>query len=260
MSKYHKLSQQPLKLTLVEVKFSTIARMDKYIPDIQDELRHDYPIFQELEERSINVSNDNVTIESPKRWVFIDKAKTCCVELNANRVVFVTSDYDRFDGFLNKVHNILNIINKIINPGLFSRVGLRFCDCVKSLNNQDSDLLELVHPSLIIHDTFNQLGMKALQRQENIIKTQHGFLAIRTKNGVFSENLPDDLINGVITVLPDDQPTLRLMLDFDHFWQDENNQKDFNIDGILTLMSELHESSREAFWMLTTEKAKQVWL
>ena len=47
------LSNGPLTAVLIQIKFSTIVQIAKYIPDIQDSLRKKYPLYDVLQGENI---------------------------------------------------------------------------------------------------------------------------------------------------------------------------------------------------------------
>ena len=54
----------------------------------------------------------------------------------------------------------------------------------------------------------------------------------------------------------------RLLLDIDHVWdsqEEESEPQDFDKNVILTKLSNMHKISRQAFWNVTTEAAKEAW-
>ena len=54
----------------------------------------------------------------------------------------------------------------------------------------------------------------------------------------------------------------RLLLDIDHVWdaqEEESGPLDFDKNVILTKLSNMHKISRQAFWNVTTEEAKEAW-
>ncbi|WP_278183645.1 TIGR04255 family protein [Vibrio misgurnus] len=261
MSDYKKLNNHPLELVLVEVRYSPILNVKKYIPELHDQLRGDFPNFNTVVDKTVNFNNDQVDFSNIERWLFTSKDGQRVVDIDQNRVVYATTKYDRFDGFQADVQQIVEVLKNIVNPSIYTRVGLRYCDNIPSLDGGDTGLSELVVPQLLFDDTFSNIGQKGFKRQEYLIATGTTHLVIRTVQTVTPNVLPEDLISIGLKVKADETAKLRLLLDFDHFWQDPNNPKDFEVDNILETLSGLHEASREAFWNATTPYARdEIWL
>ncbi|MCE9967617.1 TIGR04255 family protein [Aeromonas salmonicida] len=260
MSDYKKLNNHPLELVLVEVRYSPILNVKKYIPELHDQLRGEFPNFNAVVDKAVNVSLDQVDFSDIERWQFSSKDSQRVVDIDQNRVVYATTKYDRFDGFEKEVKHIVEVLKKVINPAIYTRVGLRYCDNIVSPDGGDAGLSKLVAPELLFDDTFSDIGQKGFKRQEYLIATGETHLMIRTFQVVTPQVLPDDLSSIGLNIKVDESPKLRIILDFDHFWQDQNNPMDFEVDNILQTLGGLHEASRAAFWDATTPYARnEVW-
>lgn len=260
MSDYRKLNQQPLVLVLMEIQYSPILMLAKYIPDLHDRLRHLYPNVIPTKDRAVKVNNDGIEVAEIERWVFTSKQGNCIVDIDQNRIVFATTQYDRFGGFEEQVREIILVLKEIVNPSFFTRVGLRYCDNVVSINNNEAELAQMLKPQFLFDNSLSKLGGKGLKRQEILIPTGETHLLIRTMQSITNAIVPDDLKVLGLKLPIDESPKLRVMLDFDHFWQDTNQPKDFEVEGVIETLESLHELSRKAFWEVTTEYARDnIW-
>ena len=261
MSDYKKLSNHPLELVLVEIRYSPILNLKKYIPELHDQLRREFPNFNTVVDKAVNVNNDQVEFSNIERWLFASKDSQRVVDIDQNRIVYATTQYDRFDGFEVDVKRILDVLKSVVNPTIYTRVGLRYCDNIMSPDGEESSLSKLVNPQLLFDDTFSSIGKKGFKRQEYLIVTENTHLVIRTVQAVTLQVLPDDLASIGLNIKIDEIPKLRLLLDFDHFWQDVNNPMDFEIANIIDTLGSLHDASRKAFWNATTPYARnEIWL
>lgn len=264
MSTFRKLAKHPLMCVLVEVRFSTVLNLETYIPKIQDLLRKDYPLFVTDSEQNINVTPSGIDIQNSNKWIFSSKDKTCSLQVTPERLVFLTKKYDRFDDFANRTHRLVAAIEDVVSPSLYSRLGLRYCDCIKTPNdtNSDDDLRRLFNTeSYFFPPALTKLGASHSQRTESALKTDHGILVVRSLLNFSNLTVLDELgRQNYVELKTDDKPSVRVILDFDHFWQDEENQKDFNANEIVSQLHNLHETSRQAFWDLTSDYAKEtIW-
>ncbi|WBA14802.1 TIGR04255 family protein [Salinivibrio proteolyticus] len=261
MSDYKKLKNQPLELVLVEVRYSPILNVKKYIPELHDNLRGEFPNFDAIVDKAVNINNDQVDFSNIERWLFTSRDGQRVIDIDQNRVVYATTEYDRFDGFQADVRQIVEVLKNIVNPSIYTRVGLRYCDNIVSPDGSEDGLSKLVVSELLFDNTFSDIGNKGFKRQEYLISTGTTYLVIRTVQRVTPNVLPEDLASIGLKVKVDETAKLRLLLDFDHFWQDSNNPRDFEVDNILETLSGLHEASRKAFWSATTQYARdEIWL
>jgi uncharacterized protein (TIGR04255 family) len=255
MPDYRKLENQPLVLALVEVRFSPIFGIEKYIPDLQDKLRGAYPHVESSLSQSIEINEQGVNLSNVNRWAFASKDHSSAVDISYNRIVFFTTRYPRFEGFAEQVKQLLDILNDIAKPSLCSRIGLRYCDVIKTA--QDETLGQLVSPGFLLPDCLSQSGPIAQHLTETVIETNGiSHLVVRSLQAVTNNVTPPDIQQVPVKITHDDEASNRLILDFDHFWQNEDEQKDFCPNEIIQMLSQLHIDSRKAFWNVTTDYAR----
>lgn len=263
MKEFKKLKNHPLVCVLVEVRFSSVLNLEQYIPQIQDKVRHDYPLFDRDSEQAVNVAHSGISVETVHKYVFSTKDKMSHVLLSPDRLVFVTKDYDRFEGFADRCKMLLSVLSETINPALYSRLGLRFSDCIKSpVADSDEGLVEMFDTqSVFFTPELASLGLKASHKSETAIQVDDSMLVVRSVTGRTNMVVFEELMHQkFIEIKPDTETSVRVILDFDHFWQDDENQKDFNVDSIVSSLHKLHETSRQAFWNITSEYAREnVW-
>lgn len=252
--KYKKLSKQPLKLVIAEFKFSPVLQIQKSIPDVQEAFRQEYPIFDRKIDNIFQVTN-SVEVTNIERWSFISKNKKQAIELSQERMVYFSSEYERFDGFSISCEKALNTLADIIKPSLIERIGLRYSDLV--LINGDEKMADLVDAHFISLKEISSLGSASHQKTELLIKTDQGHLAIRTLYGIHDWSYLVDLQNRLpISIHMENIVSERIVLDFDHFWDSGDSSSNFDTTNILQILGNLHETAREAFWRVTTDYAR----
>jgi len=263
MSDFKKLPNHPLVCVLLEVRFSSILNLEKYIPEVQDQVRKKYPLFKKEAEQILNVTASGVDVNMIDKYIFTGKDKTSSFQLSPDRIIFLTTEYNRFDDFSENCKELLNIISDVISPTLYSRLGLRYSDCVKTINeNNEKDLVSLFDTKeVFFNEKLATLGAKSAHRTETSLQTQYGTLVFRSLLGFTNMTAFDDLMRqNSVVINPDENPSLRTLLDFDHFWEDNEKQKDFVVEEIIASLSNLHEISRQAFWNVTSKHARgNVW-
>lgn len=264
--KYYKLTNQPLIFVLAEFRFTEIMNIQNYVDEIQDKLRQDYPYFNKGSTQEVNINKDGLNVTTTPQWAFISKNKANAIMLDHKRLVFVTSDYQRFEKFRNSCKEALNILIECANPALLTRLGLRYTDLIISENQ--INVTEYVHPNFLENPCLSSIGAFLHQMNESTIKTDEGLMMIRSMHGNNSISTWHDIDALPVEIKIHEEPSERILLDFDHVWQSNNELNtrnvsdkplDFNLAIILEKLERMHGLSRKAFWDSTTEKAKEIW-
>lgn len=255
MTEYRKLEKQPLVLTLAEFRFSTVLEIQSYIPPVQEKLRKQYPLTTQTTEPLIHITGPNIEVAMKNRWQFVAADRKSAVTLDQDRLVYVTTAYDRFEGFAAACHHALDPLISIVEPDLLLRVGLRYCDLIKI--NDGEALEDYVDPCFGFPRVADTLGTPEQQRDEIAVRTGNGQLLIRSLYGI--NNLPcsPDLQGIPILPNPDREASRRILLDFDHIWNHGDAPVAFSAEKIDHLLGGLHETARAAFWQVTTDTAKE---
>ena len=144
---------------------------------------------------------------------------------------------------------------KIVEPSLILRIGLRYSDLI--VIGKKEKISDYVDPHFSFPDCVNNLGESKHQLCEVFLKTQLGILFIRTLYGHHNLSYPPDIQELPIIINEDKSPNVRMILDFDHFWQPTTDVTvSFEVNDILSKLEDLHDTTREAFWKITTEHAR----
>ncbi len=258
MDDYKKLNNQPLRFVLAEFRFSTVMDIQSYIPKLQEALRKQYPIPDKKSEQAIHVQPGWIEVSAIDRWSFVSANKKSAVYINQDRLIYYTSEYPRFEGFSSACKHALDTLSKIIEPSLILRIGLRYGDLVKIEESEKAT--DLVNQYFTFPDCVSELGIAQHQRSETFIATELGGLAIRTLYGVHNLTCLSDIQELPVTIESDETPSERIVLDFDHFWEPKDESIAFETNEILNKLESLHETSRAAFWKVTTDYARnQKW-
>ena len=126
MTTYQKLSKQPLAFVLAEFRFSPVLEMEKYIPELQDKLRQSFPLMKTQQSQEFQLSPNGFEINTAPEWILQSKNRKQAIAINRNRLVHITSEYDRFDGFREQCQATLDALIQIVKPSLLLRIGLRY--------------------------------------------------------------------------------------------------------------------------------------
>jgi len=250
---FPKLNRQPLSLVLADFRFSPIAKMGNWIPDIQEKLRKDFPSFQEVQGQQIILGSDiPKVLNSSLAWTFTGPGAQKSIRIEQSRLVYVTTSYGRFPGFRGECVKALRLLKNVVDPGLLTRVGLRYNDII--VPQPDEDFEKYLVPNLL---PLMQENIEIAQhRCETLARTEFGMLAVRTfmsRQGIVI--MPD--LHDVPLKLRSDAPKERLsvILDIDHYRTFEGGVS-FTIEEAAETLSSLHRIARSAFWKATTNFAR----
>jgi len=256
MPNFKKLNKQPLKLVLAEVLFSPVLGMEKYIPELQDKLRKEYPLSNVRQEQAVNINNGIVKTDLINRWIFSSKNNSTSVDVSINRLVFMTTDYNRFEDFSERISRVIDILIQTVEPSLYTRIGLRYSDVV--IPSENEELSELVSENTLLPKCISKIGENINHRTETMVKTNEGNLVFRSAHYLSNRTVIENVMSLPLKFEIDPQPSLRLFLDFDHFWQNDESPEDFDKDSLLKKLNDLHGPTRQMFWNVTTDYARDV--
>lgn len=254
MNDYKKLNNQPLQVVLAEFRFSPVMQIADYIPKIQEALRKSYPIPEKSSEQVIQVQQQGIEVTNIARWAFISANKKSAIDINQERLVFITTEYPRFDGFSDCCKFAIDVLASVVEPSLIQRIGLRYSDLVKL--EADEKVSDLINAHFGFPVCVANLGEAQQHRSETALQTAEGILVIRALYGNHPLICAPDLNDLPIVMNHDVAPSERVVLDFDHYWEAKNDSVSFEVDDVLERLRKLHDTSREAFWNITTEYAR----
>lgn len=255
MHEYKNLKNPPLKFALAEFRFSSVMQIADYIPKIQEELRKKYPIVEKGNDEQLQVETGNLSVENVYKWRFLSTNKKSSVDITHERLVYITEDYSGFDGFTSACEQVIATLEKTVEPSLILRIGLRYDNLI--LIDGGDTAHDLVSQNFTFMQDMEKIGIAQHQTTETFFRTSVGGMTIRS---LYGENnlccLPD--VQRLSSPLKDNlPPSERIIIDFDHFWEAKEEPLKFKSDTILNKLNELHETSRWAFWELTTDYARR---
>lgn len=254
MVDYKKLDNQPLIFVLAEFRFSPVMQIAEFIPKIQEALRKQYPIPNKRSEQTVQVQPGGISVSSVDRWAFISANKKSAIEINQERLVYITAEYPRFAGFSDACKQAIDTLVNIVEPSLILRIGLRYSDLV--LVDGDESITDLVDQHFGLPNCIDSLGANRQHSTETLLNTNMGGLLIRTLYGEHNLSCLPDIQGLPISITKDMAQSERIILDFDHYWEAKDESVSFETNDVLERLATLHETSREAFWKVTTDYAR----
>lgn len=257
---YKKLSNQPLLFVLAEFRFSDVRNIEEYIPKLQEKFRKKFPFTEEQSGQEVNINPQGINITETKQWSFISKDKKNAIVLSYNRLVYMTSDYDRFDSFKEGCEIAIDALVTEVAPSLLIRIGLRYADLIVK-NSDEEDITSYVKDSVCEKDSLKLIGEPKHQIKEVLVETEDGLLNIRSMYADNNLSFWNDTDNSPVKIERKDHSSERILLDFDHFWQPdkEENSLNFEKDIVVKKLEKMHKPARQAFWHVTTEIGRKIW-
>ncbi len=249
------LRQSPLIAVLTQVRFSAVMALEKFVPDIQEQLRHKgFPRYVRGQMQELLVQPDtppkfNVT----DRFEFQDKDESIGIVLTPTSFAVQTNRYSRFEDFQEVIATALIVVNRVLNLTLVDRVGLRYVDLVRP--GESETLADYLRPGLLGIDP-KGAGVTAWRsRYEALGHTVLGNLAVRCSQS--EQILPPDLFPTTLKYSTALRPgEVATLLDLDHFVE---GSSDFDTRRVVDLIGELHDAVDLAFRESVTPGALTRW-
>lgn len=254
MNDYKKLENQPLKFVLAEFRFTPVLQIVEDIPKIQEALRKQFPIFDKKSEQTVNVQPGGIAVSNIESWAFVSANKRSAIDINQNRLVYITAEYPRFEEFSAACGQALETLVNFVEPSLLLRIGLRYSDLV--MVDDGEQITELVDGHFGLPSCIDSIGAAKQHSTDTVLTTDIGRLVIRTLYGENNLTCLPDLHGLPISTMVDKTPSARMILDFDHIWESKDESVNFETNDVLEKLGSLHSTSREAFWKITTDYAR----
>lgn len=256
-SRIGRLNNAPLVYVLAQVRHSPILATEKYVSDIQEQVRKQYPLFKKTVTQTLAIGGpgQQPDVSEVTRWEFANKEKNTGFILQKDSFVFHTTAYETFGSFLDLFRSALAAVNKYLDISLVQRIGLRYVDAIET---DVSDKLRLYLVSGLAGFPTEEFGLNQLiSYTESISQTEIGQLIMKVTQKTDGRTLPPELSPVGLEIprtLDNSRPSA--LLDFDHF---SENQIDFDIETVVATLTKLQGVSAEAFRETVTEYAIDKW-
>lgn len=260
------MKNPPLFYVLGQITFNPIVTMNDYVPAIQEQLRRDgYSDYQAetLREFKITPPLETRPLEikqvEQQRWRFSNSKNTEGYLLSHNALIYHTTQYNKFEFFLEKILEGHELLNKVIKLDYIERVGLRYINAIQPKGHDDR--IELYVNSSLLGFSQSMLRASTVQSlSQTTIAKENATLVARFFAMEKSLPIPSDLFPLQLT--PEERFSQKLegqmvaTLDFDHFIIERSAVDPAKIRNHL---ERFHDGITEVFHHSITEYAKQEW-
>ena len=251
------LSRSPLVVVVTEARFSAVMAIEKFVPDIQEQLRHKgFPRFVKNQIQEILVQqNAAPKVNVTDRFEFQNKEQSVGIVLTSNSVAVHTSRYTSFEDFEGIFATVLIVVNRVLQLSLLERVGLRYIDVVRVNQNAGEKLTDYLKPGLLGLDPEKIRAKDWIGRLEQSGRTECGKLVVKCLQ--HNQILPPDLSPSSLSYgMTLQQGEIVTLLDFDHF---ADKSDEFETKYVVAAIGELHDALDLAFREAVTDEALIRW-
>ncbi|MGH1606235.1 TIGR04255 family protein [Yersinia proxima] len=262
-----RMANAPIYYALVQVKFTPIAAMKKYVADIQDALRVEgFPLFETHETTELRFefknSNEppNPSFEPVTQWLMINPEKTAGFVLGNDFINFHTTNYITHEPFISSLMQGLNKVIEYAKPSFINRLGLRYLDAVMPHAN------ETVEQYLVNELHGVDFGLQPIQSiQEAVFSTsvepliQSGVMVTRIHKMNSQLGFPPDMLPNGLIPLPqftNTEQRWHAIIDMDHYVEGYMPIEPHMIEKQLL---SLHGKVKESFHKMVSDFAIDKW-
>ena len=154
--------KNPLENVICQLRYPPILRIDSEVPSqFQEAIRTEYPLYKEMTEFRHAIAAgvkpqgpQEVAMQltgSSKNYVFSNEEETRRINLTRTFFSMSTSDYHRWENFVDKLRNSYDRLQEIYSPPFFTRIGLRYVNVFErsELGLDNVDWKELLRPCFL---------------------------------------------------------------------------------------------------------------
>jgi uncharacterized protein (TIGR04255 family) len=265
------LSKQPLALVLIQIRFTPIMEISRYVPEIQSALRNlNFPTYNIEDSLEITLNQAGIRPLQKQQWLFKSLDEYENIALDSQQITYQSANYDVFENFYEKFDKICDAILKVIqnfSTSVFlQRYGLRYVDRInpQEFGESNATVDTYISPDFNIQKAKifgnQQKVCKIIQAGEvNILDGKKGPLAFRLTQGESGLTLPPDLMRK--------SPKLKKQfnakdnigfIDIDHSYQPANVEKYEKIE-LKRMFYAMHDNVHNLFYSIISKEGVELW-
>jgi uncharacterized protein (TIGR04255 family) len=249
------LQGSPLIYVVAQVRFSAVVAIEKYVPEIQEQLRHKgFPRFVRGQQHEIAIQPDGAPkFSAVERFEFQNKEASLGIVLQSNSVVVHTNSYSNYEAFEEHTKTALMAVHRIVNISLSERIGLRYVNLIRLESGER--WTDYLHRGLLGLDPDSVGVRKWVSGSQFLGETAVGQLAIRCSQS--EQPFPPDLLTSSLKYsMALDKGEVVTILDLDHFLEQAS---DFKVSAAMSTLEQLHEGLDKVFMTAVTSNALTKW-
>ncbi|MGK2913136.1 MAG: TIGR04255 family protein [Porticoccaceae bacterium] len=261
-----KMSNAPVYYALAQAQFNPVAAMAKYVDEVQDRLRREYPLYdtQQVTHLQFPVEPGHAPIEPQvahtASWLITKGNRSSGFILSASSITLHTTHYDTSNEFIPELLRGLKAVHEVVGLDRVSRLGLRYLDAVLP---QAGETVEQY-----LQDGLHGVRFSAKQKyalHESVFETESGPLAptgtlvARVHRMTAPLGFPPDIaLNGLVLMPKFDikEPQAHAVIDTDHFVV---GQMSMDFEKLSEQLLALHATIKLVFKATVTDHARVVW-
>jgi uncharacterized protein (TIGR04255 family) len=242
-------NNSPLIEVVAQLKFPTILKILEKIPsDFQEKIRSDYPIFDASPNLQIPIQvsnalaqiNPGFSFANDSNYIFQSEDIKWQLILNKDSITLRTTQYERYEYFIEKFKTVIENFESLYNPSFYSRVALKYRDLIvlSKLNIPGKKWHELI-PQYISPELHSAEIKDSIQSFIKNIQVKTEFGQLNFQHGLVTARDPEKGVN---------EPAY--LLDSDFFTEDKIQRG----DNVWRILNESNRTARNLFrWSITDE-------
>ncbi len=239
--------------------------IESYIPAIQEVFRRNgFPLERFMEIPITVIGPTGISQRFQQKWEYKSKDEQWSILVNPDGVVLQTTNYDRFDGYAEKLRLAVDTVLKATDHdrlGVLRRVGIRYVNLIRPQAGED--FRAYVAPGFhgLQEEGVFQANAGRLQCQmvgATRVGARAGTLAVRVTQNDRGEELPPDLLEfAPLRTAVSRAGELLTIVDMDHALE---GRFDCDVDWIVQNVNLLHTHLESVFFEhVVTPHAWEVW-
>lgn len=259
-----KLKYAPLVLTLASVQIQPVKNMEKYIPEIQDELRDEYPeiVARSIQKRSYSDDAPPEITYEIDSWQLATAKRDWVVIIGRTNVTLATSaNYEHFSSFAERFSDVLEKVSRIARLKSYRRFGLRQIDNISPFGEHGID--ELVDSRFQPPKELDDFTSDFSQTEVHY-RTEIGRLVLRALYSYRESSIPSvpenlqPLLVSLLSPIEQKKVNEVVLLDIDHFVE-YGELTELNLENMKEQLQMLHIGARDLFFNAVTPDARKLW-
>lgn len=260
------LKNKPLIYVLASVRFQPWMLLPSKIAEIQDRLREDFPIFNNIQISRGDLGPNPVpdSLQS-YAWAFHQSDRKAGCQISSDQIIVHCTNYESFDNFSKIISRVIDSVLEHSKNLDAVAIGIRYLDLIKVKENEK--LADFLPKELLPYEK-DSLGMKVSGGHTlTTYETTTGFLQARFWTGNNFMTVPDDLV-PIYLLTKEISPTKVFpisplqegegILDTDSIWSTSTPSRMSNGE-IIKKFTELHAHANTFFRTVCTEFAFKTW-